>query len=136
MVTTQYPVWRAFGLGVKSSAYIFTAIWGGLFDTIRGVVAPDFVGPVGIATMTGQVAQTGAPNLLQFAAFLSINLAILNLLPFPALDGGRLLFVAIEAVRGRRIDPRKEGIVHFIGMAILLTFIVIISYHDILRPQF
>ena len=54
-------------------------------------------------------------------------------MPFPALDGGRILFVGIEAVRGRRIDPRKEGVVHFIGMAILLLFIAFISYHDLLN---
>ncbi|MHB8619717.1 MAG: RIP metalloprotease RseP [Chloroflexota bacterium] len=133
MVPQQYPLWSAFAQGVKGSAMIFVAIWLGLIETVRGIVAPDFLGPVGIASVTGQVAQLGPVYLLQFAAFLSVNLAILNLIPFPALDGGRLLFVAIEAVRGRRVDPRKEGVVHLIGMAILLTFIVLISYHDLLH---
>lgn len=133
LVNKQYPVWTAFGLGVKEAALTFAAIWVGLIQTIRGIIAPDFLGPVGIATVTGQVAALGPQYLLQFAAFLSLNLAILNLFPFPALDGGRILFVGIEAVRGRRVDPKKEGMVHFIGMAILLLFIALISYHDLLN---
>lgn len=133
LVTKQYPVWTAFALGVKEAAVTFGAIWIGLIQTIRGIIAPEFLGPVGIATVTGQVAQLGPQYLLQFAAFLSLNLAILNLVPFPALDGGRILFVGIEAVRGRRVDPQKEGLVHFIGMAILLFFIALISYHDLLN---
>lgn len=132
-VVKQYPVWSAFGLGVKSAALTFAAIWLGLIQTVQGIVAPQFLGPVGIADVTGQVASLGAVYLLQFTAFLSLNLGILNLIPFPALDGGRILFVAIEAVRGRRVDPQKEGMVHLIGMVILLTFIVLISYHDLLN---
>src|SRR5207302_7365833 len=107
LVTKQYPIWTAFVMGVKSAAAIFTAIWIGLIQTIRGIVAPEFLGPVGIASVTGQVAQMGSVYLLQFAAFLSLNLAIFNLIPFPALDGGRILFVIIEAVRGRRVDPQR-----------------------------
>jgi len=133
LVTKQYPIWTALWLGLKGAALTFAAIWVGLFETIRGVVAPEFLGPVGIASVTGQVAQLGPAYLLQFAAFLSLNLAILNVLPFPALDGGRILFVLIEAVRGRRVDPQKEGFVHLIGMVILLTFIAVISYHDLLN---
>ncbi|HLY64113.1 MAG TPA: RIP metalloprotease RseP, partial [Chloroflexota bacterium] len=133
LVTKQYPIWTAFALGVKAAALTFVAIWLGLIETIRGIVAPQFLGPVGIAQVTGQVAVLGPAYLLQFAAFLSLNLAILNLIPFPALDGGRILFVVIEAIRGRRVDPQKEGFVHLIGMAILLLFIAVISYHDLLN---
>jgi len=133
LVNRQYPVWTAFVLGLKQAVLTFVLIWVGLIQTIQGIVAPEFLGPVGIASVTGQVAQLGPSYLLQFAAFLSVNLAIINLLPFPALDGGRILFVLIEAVRGRRVDPRKEGFVHLIGMAILLMFIALISYHDLLN---
>jgi regulator of sigma E protease len=129
----RYPIWPAFVLGVKAAALTFAAIWVGLYETVRGIIAPDFLGPVGIASVTGEVARLGAPSLLQFAAFLSINLAIINLIPFPALDGGRILFVLIEAVRGRRVDPQKEGVVHLIGMVILLTFIALISYRDLMN---
>jgi regulator of sigma E protease len=133
VVTKQYPIWTAFGLGVKNAVFIFAAIWTGLIETVRGIVAPEFLGPVGIASVTGQVAEMGAVYLLQFAAFLSLNLAIFNLLPLPALDGGRILFVAIEAVRGRRVDPKKEGFVHMIGMILLIAFIAVVSYHDLLN---
>ncbi|HLG68985.1 MAG TPA: RIP metalloprotease RseP [Chloroflexota bacterium] len=133
LVNKQYPIWSAFAMGVQEAWHVFAAIWIGLFETIRGTIAPDFAGPVGIAQVTGEVAQLGPQALLEFAAFLSVNLAILNLLPIPALDGGRILFVVIEAIRGRRVDPRKEGVVHFIGMVILLTFIALISYHDLLN---
>jgi regulator of sigma E protease len=132
LVDKQYPIWTAFALGVKEAAMTFAAIWVGLIQIIRGIIAPEFLGPVGIANVTGEVAQLGPQYLLEFAAFLSLNLAILNILPFPALDGGRILFVGIEAIRRRRIDPRKEGIVHLIGMAILLLFVAFVSYHDIL----
>jgi len=132
LVNRQYPVWTAFWLGLKQAAGIFANIWLGLIEYIRGPAAADFVGPVGIATVTGQVAQLGPQYLLEFAAFLSLNLAIINLIPFPALDGGRILFVLIEAARGRRLDPRKEGFVHLIGMAILLLFIAVVSWHDLL----
>ncbi|MBV8084812.1 MAG: site-2 protease family protein, partial [Chloroflexi bacterium] len=133
LVTRQYPIWTALWMGIKNAALIFGAIWVGLFETIRGIVAPEFLGPVGIASVTGQVAQLGIVYLLQFTAFLSINLAIFNLLPIPALDGGRILFVGVEVIRGRRVDPRKEGYVHMIGMIILITFIVLVSYHDLLN---
>jgi len=132
-VIRQYPIWTALWLGIKSTVVIFVDIWTGLFQAITGAVSPQFLGPVGIASVTGQVAQMGAAPVLQFAAFLSVNLAIFNLIPFPALDGGRILFVIIEAVRGRRVDPQKEGFVHLIGMVILLTFVALISYHDLLN---
>ena len=94
-----------------------------------------FVGPVGIYQFTGEVAQRGGPiALLQLLALLSLNLAIVNLLPFPALDGGRLVFVVLEWLRGgKKIDPQKEGLVHLVGLAILLGMMLIISYFDVLR---
>ena len=72
--------------------------------------------------------------MLQLLALLSLNLAIVNLLPFPALDGGRLVFVVLEWLRGgKKIDPQKEGLVHLVGLAILLGLMLIISYFDVLR---
>jgi regulator of sigma E protease len=62
---------------------------------------------------------------------LSINLAIFNLLPLPALDGGRLLFLGVEAVRGKPIDPQKEGIIHFIGFALLMVLMLVVTWNDI-----
>nr|WP_279326607.1 RIP metalloprotease RseP [Bacillus kexueae] len=90
-------------------------------------------GPVGIYDMTDKIAQTGITNLLNWTALLSINLGIMNLLPIPALDGGRLMFLAIEAVRGKPIDRQKEGIVHFIGFALLMLLMLVVTWNDIQR---
>ena len=74
------------------------------------------------------------PSVREFAAFISINLAIINLLPIPGLDGGRLVFVLLEAIRrGKRISPKREGLVHLIGFAFLIGLIMLVSYYDILR---
>lgn len=91
-------------------------------------------GPLGIAQATGEVARTGVLNLFNFAAYLSINLAIVNMLPIPALDGGRLLFVLLEALRGgKRISPEREGLVHLLGMLLLLGLMAFISVFDLQR---
>jgi regulator of sigma E protease len=104
----------------------------GLFHGGQG---PDVAGPVGIAQATGEVVrESGWLTLLNFAALLSINLAIINMLPLPMLDGGRIAFVLLEVVRGgRRIAPEKEAIVHLVGLALILTMAVVVTYFDILR---
>jgi len=90
-------------------------------------------GPVGIYKATEQVAQYGFINLMNWAAMLSINLGIMNLLPLPALDGGRLLFFGFEAVRGKPIDRQKEGLVHFVGIVLLMILMVVVTWNDIQR---
>lgn len=90
-------------------------------------------GPVGIYDFTDQVVQTGFNSFLMWTAMLSVNLGIINLVPLPALDGGRLLFVGIEAVRGKPIDPQKEGFVHFIGFALLMLLMIVVTWNDIQR---
>lgn len=91
----------------------------------------DLAGPVGIYNYTDEVAKTGFFSLLSWAALLSINLGIVNLLPLPGLDGGRLVFFAIEGLRGKPIDPQKEGMVHFIGFALLMVLMVAVTWNDI-----
>ncbi|MBM7094210.1 RIP metalloprotease RseP [Bacillus sp. H-16] len=88
-------------------------------------------GPVGIYSYTGEVAAMGILVLMQWAAILSVNLGIINLLPLPALDGGRLMFIGLEAVRGKPIDPQKEGMVHFIGFALLMLLMLVVTWNDI-----
>lgn len=101
---------------------------------ITGQISIDNLsGPVGIYNATDQVVQQGFYYFLTWTAFLSINLGIINLLPLPALDGGRLLFIGIEAVRGKPIDPQKEGIVHFIGFALLMLLMIVVTWNDIQR---
>ncbi|MCA1009267.1 RIP metalloprotease RseP [Halobacillus halophilus] len=90
-------------------------------------------GPVGIYDATDQVVKTGLTNFIMWTAILSINLGIVNLLPLPALDGGRLLFVGLEGVRGKPVDPQKEGIVHFIGFALLMLLMLLVTWNDIQR---
>lgn len=109
---------------------IFTSL--GIMIT-GGFSIDDLAGPVGIIDMTGQVAQHGIPSLLRWTAILSVNIGILNLLPIPALDGGRLLFLAIEGVRGRPLDPHKEGVVHFVGFALLMLLVLVVTWNDIQR---
>ena len=95
---------------------------------------PGFTGPVGIAQITGEVARVGVFPFLELVALLSISLGIINLLPIPALDGGRLMFVAIEWVRrGKRISPRTEGLLHLVGFALLIGLIAVVSFFDISR---
>lgn len=90
-------------------------------------------GPVGIYASTETVVKSGILYLIKWAGVLSINIGIMNLLPIPALDGGRLLFFAIEAVRGKPIDQQKEGIVHFIGFALLMLLMIVVTWNDIQR---
>lgn len=90
-------------------------------------------GPVGIYQATDTVAKSGIYYLMKWAGILSINLGIMNLLPIPALDGGRLLFFAVEAVRGKPIDRQKEGMVHFIGFALLMLLMLVVTWNDIQR---
>ena len=108
-----------------------------LFRQLLNGTAPanSFVGPIGIAQVTGEVAQrAGFLGLLSLLGLLSVNLAVVNLIPFPALDGGRLIFVLLEWVRGgKKIDPQKEGMVHLVGIMVLLGLMIIISFSDVQR---
>ncbi|KPL21446.1 MAG: hypothetical protein AMJ93_09555 [Anaerolineae bacterium SM23_84] len=109
---------------------------------LRGMIPVDMVrpvGPVGLAQLTGQAARHAASSgwwfpLVHLTATLSAALAATNLLPLPGLDGGRLLFVAVEALRGKRLDPRKENLVHVAGLVLMLMLILIVTYHDITVP--
>jgi regulator of sigma E protease len=93
-----------------------------------------FAGPVGMAQITDQVVDTGGfLAVISLMALLSVNLGIVNILPLPALDGGRLVFVLIEMVSRRRVPPEKEGLVHFAGMVLLLSLMLVFTWQDITR---
>jgi regulator of sigma E protease len=118
---------------LKISFQRFGMIIASIFQVITGKAPLDVAGPVGIIFVIGEVAQTGVVNLLLLTALISISLGIMNLLPIPALDGGRLFFLLIEGLRGKRIDPEKEGVVHFIGFALLILLILFVTYQDLIR---
>lgn len=109
---------------------------------LNGEISPQEARPVsivGISQIAGQAAEASAQNrnlfpLLSIAAFINVALGLTNLLPLPALDGGRILFVLIEAIRGRRIEPEREGMVHVIGMLVLLGLMVLMIVQDIVNP--
>ena len=93
----------------------------------------DVAGPIGIAQVTGEAVKYGVKAVLEFMSILSLNLAVLNVLPIPALDGGRLLFVFVEKIIGRRVRPAFERSTHQIGMIVLFALILLVSINDILR---
>ena len=105
-----------------------------ILSWFAGSGGPQFAGPVGIAQISEEVAEAGWRPLVIFAALLSLNLAIINLLPLPALDGGRIVFVALEWARGgKRVPPEREGLVHAVGFAVLIGVIVVITFFDVSR---
>ncbi|MBI4287953.1 MAG: site-2 protease family protein [Chloroflexi bacterium] len=134
LVTESHPFWEAIPLGMRTLVNTFKLFRNEIGSMFARGTAPEVTGPVGIFRATGEVAQGGVSPLLSFAAFISINLGIVNLLPIPALDGGRLFFLLIEAARrGKRISPSKERLVHLVGFAVLITMIVVVTYFDVLR---
>ena len=113
---------------------VFVAFGQLLGDLISGKgLSEGLAGPVGVAVIAGQVASMGLLYVLQFAAILSINLGVLNILPFPALDGGRLLFVFIEKIRGRKITPKTEAIIHNSGFIFLILLVIMVTFRDITK---
>lgn len=107
-------------------------IWQSLGDLITGRYGIEAVsGPVGVTGVIGQAASVSATSLLYLCALISMNLGIFNLLPIPALDGGRMFFQLIEIVRRKPVDPKHEGYVHAVGMVVLLAFMALITFKDI-----
>ena len=119
-VTAQYT---------KLVVYGFGGLLRDLF--VNHKVTEGLSGPVGIAVMTGQVAQRGFWPVLEFMALLSLNLAVINFLPVPALDGGRAIFIFVEALRRKRADPKFEAIIHQIGFLVLIVLILLITVRDV-----
>ena len=104
-----------------------------IFGSIITREAPELIGVVGIIQVTGQVAQAGFANLMWFMGFISINLGVVNLLPVPPLDGARLLLMTIEKVRGKPMNPEREGVLHMVGYFCLISLIVLVTFGDIWR---
>ncbi|HEX73917.1 MAG TPA: PDZ domain-containing protein [Dehalococcoidia bacterium] len=134
IVSHHEPFWKAIPLGASECIETFVLFKNGIISMVIGATPVEVAGPVGIAQLTGEAAKAGISPLLEFAGFISINLAIINILPLPALDGGRIVFVLLEWVRrGKRVSPKTEGLIHFIGFAMLMALILLVTYQDIIR---
>ncbi len=134
----QLPFFSALWEGAQLTGRVFVNIAVGLYTLIHDAVMGDadlsqLSGPVGIARLVGDAGQLGFIYLLSFTAFISLNLAVLNLIPFPALDGGRILFVIIEAIRRKPISPVVANTCNTIGFALLLAFMLFVTYKDIVK---
>jgi len=133
-----YGVVEAVTLGTQETWARTKVVFNGLTSLIGQSVSgtadySQVAGPVGIAVMTGDVADLGIIAVMYFMAMLSISLAVINLLPFPALDGGRLVFVAIETVTGKEIPPEWSGRVNLIGFVLLMILMIAVTYNAIIR---
>ena len=134
-ILERMSLWAGVSKGFVQTYEITIEMIRQLVLLISGQVSADEVaGPVGIIQIIGQSARLGWINVAYLTALISINLGIINLLPIPALDGGRFFFLIIEAVRGgKKVEPEKENLVHFLGFALLMLLMVFITYKDIVR---
>ena len=134
-VSRSEPPWEAIPNGFVSTWESLVLMKQAITGAVSSGSTPEFSGPIGIAQITGEVTRDGGIHgWLAISVLLSINLAILNILPIPMLDGGRLVFVILEWVRrGKKVPPEKEGLVHLVGFALLISAILVISANDITR---
>ncbi|MDD4985673.1 MAG: site-2 protease family protein [Dehalococcoidales bacterium] len=134
VVRRSEPFWRVPSLAASACVETMVLFKNGILSMLAGTTSLSLTGPVGIAQMTGEAAKVGISPLLEFAAFLSLNIGLINLFPLPALDGGRIGFLMLEKVRrGRRVSPKTEGMVHLIGFLLLMGVFAAVTYNDILR---
>lgn len=134
--TVSYPWYKALYQGFLATFIYLKEIFVGFYTLLHSLFTGKGAGgavsgPVGVAVMTGQVARMGFVYLLQFMALLSLNLAVLNVLPIPALDGGRLLFVVIAKIMRRPVTPKVEQITHSVGFALLMLLVLLVTIKDI-----
>jgi regulator of sigma E protease len=117
--------------GVQLTGLMLVAMVNGLKDMVARGDASGLSGPVGIAAASKQSAEGGAANFFAFMALLSLNLGLINLFPVPALDGGRLMFILFEAMRGRRIEPSREQLVHVIGFVVVIGLMIVLTFREV-----
>ncbi len=134
----RYPwyiaIWKGIVVSFATIWLIITSFWGVIGNLIMGHgMTTEVVGPVGIASMTGQYARLGFVYLMQFTALLSLNLAVINFLPFPALDGGRIIFLIIEKFKGSPVRKDWEAAIHSAGFFFLIALIVLVTVRDLTK---
>jgi regulator of sigma E protease len=132
----KYAFFPSLSLGVGNTFGFVKLIFVSLWQMVTGQIPADVAGPVGIIMVVSEVVETGLGNFFTLAAIISINLGIINLLPIPAMDGSRLVFLVLEGIRGRPVDPQKEGFIHFLGFTVLILLMILIAYQDLTRFNF
>ncbi|MDD4075288.1 MAG: M50 family metallopeptidase [Eubacteriales bacterium] len=133
-VRYHFPIFTCIGNSFHYIGELVNTMVGFFGNLFKGEVHDgDLGGPVMIVDVIGQAVRLGFETVLRLTVLLSVNLAIVNLLPIPGLDGGRLVFMLIEAVRGKPMDPDKEGMIHLIGFALLMALVVFLTYKDVVR---
>lgn len=136
--TLQLPIHEALWEGGKTTVNLTGATAAGigvfLYDSVRGQSdLTQVTGPVGIVGLVGDASKLGFIYILSFAAFISINLAVINLIPFPALDGGRLLMIIIESIKKSPINPKIANTVNAVGFVLLIILMLVVTAHDIVK---
>jgi regulator of sigma E protease len=136
--TVKLPVFRAFWEGLKLDWNVTKGTITGLYGLIKTGIQgkgsfSSVTGPVGMVGIVGDAYEFGFVYLLSFAALISVNLAVINLIPFPALDGGRLFFLLIEKIKGSRMNPKFANMANMIGFGILILLMILVTYHDIVN---
>ncbi|MBA7578027.1 RIP metalloprotease RseP [Candidatus Atribacteria bacterium 1244-E10-H5-B2] len=126
-------IFSAFSKGLIATGNIIKLIFSNTMEMITGKVPLEIAGPLGIAQMTGEAAKLGFLNLLYFTAILSIFIGLFNLLPIPILDGGHIIILAIEKLRGKPLEAEKISFMYFIGISLMIILFIIATYKDILR---
>lgn len=118
----------------RKAASVGRLVWVSLLDLVTGRASlNDLSGPIGMTKVVGEAARVGVSSFFLLVAFITINVGIFNLLPLPALDGGRMLFLLVEAVRGKPVKPEREGLVHAIGFALLILLMVVVAVNDVFK---
>ncbi|CAA7602546.1 Peptidase family M50 [Acididesulfobacillus acetoxydans] len=133
IVYRRLSIFQAVGLGWERTVEFTKFILVAIVEMITGKIPAQVGGPVAIAQAIGQGAKEGLANLLGLTGVLSIQLGLLNLFPIPALDGSRLVFLAVEGLRGKPLNPERENLIHFVGFVLLVLVMLAVTYHDILQ---
>ncbi len=136
--TLKLPIHLSIVEGTRFTLHMIQQIAIGLYDLVAGMFKGEsklaaVTGPIGIAGMVGDAAKLGFTYLLMFTALISLNLGVLNLVPFPALDGGRIFFILIEVISRRKIKPVVANTVNAVGFALLILLMIVVTYRDIVK---
>lgn len=142
MTIQHYPWYESLWMGVQQTVRLTMYIFTVPVQLIQGLIPAEMarpVGPVGVGQLVGDAVQYSLDTgwwypAMQMMGTLGVALAVTNLLPLPGLDGGRILFVLVEAIRGKRVDPAREGLIHLIGLALLVALMLFITWQDIINP--